>query len=326
MRKLSLTVATGVIATAVTISAAMGATANRTWVSHSGLASNANLGNPCTPTNPCDTFATALGVTNPGGEINCVDNGSYGAINITQSVTIDCGGQLGAIDVSGGTITAIVVNNASAVVKLRNLTINGNGSNGSGVTISDAAMVTIENCVIQNFNGPGSNGILLGATNPSQLNVSETLVVNNSSGSFGGGIVIAPSGSGSVGFVFDRIRVENNPINGIQVTGIFSTGTIKGFLRDSVVSGTPANGGISVFTNANTSLVAVSVQRSHVVGNIVGVVSSGPTSVAILSNSTVQANGTALSTSSGAAIYSYGNNDINDNGSFGSAPIVIGQH
>jgi hypothetical protein len=30
--------------------------------------------------------------------------------------------------------------------------------------------------------------------------------------------------------------------------------------------------------------------------------------------------------SAGGAIFSYGNNDINDNGTFGSAPTVISQH
>jgi hypothetical protein len=42
--------------------------------------------------------------------------------------------------------------------------------------------------------------------------------------------------------------------------------------------------------------------------------------------STIQGNGTALSSSGGGALFSYGNNDINDNGAFGSAPTVIGQH
>jgi hypothetical protein len=43
---------------------------------------------------------------------------------------------------------------------------------------------------------------------------------------------------------------------------------------------------------------------------------------------TIQGNGQALSASNGGAIFSYGNNDINNNKPKGldTAPTVIGQH
>jgi len=48
---------------------------------------------------------------------------------------------------------------------------------------------------------------------------------------------------------------------------------------------------------------------------------------AILSGSTIQANGTALNAwGTGGTIFSYGNNDINSNGTPSTAPTVIGQH
>src|SRR5262249_655494 len=131
MRSLASTIAISIIAIAFTVPAALGATAARTWVSHNGLSSNTMVATPCNPTQRCDPFANPLSVTSAGGEINCLDNGSYGPVTITQSVTIDCGGQLGAIDASG--TNGVAVNSATAVVKLRNLTINGNGSANAGV-------------------------------------------------------------------------------------------------------------------------------------------------------------------------------------------------
>jgi hypothetical protein len=80
-------------------------------VSHTGAASNATLTPPCSQQSPCDTFATAIGVTNAGGEIDCLGNGGNGPVTITQSVTINCG-QLGAIGVSGSS-SAITINGSN---------------------------------------------------------------------------------------------------------------------------------------------------------------------------------------------------------------------
>jgi hypothetical protein len=91
------------------------------------------------------------------------------------------------------------------------LTINGNGSSGSGVFVQAAAAVTIENCVIQNFNGTGAGKVGAGITaqlpNSLQLNVTDTLIANNSQGDLVAGVVILPTGSGTIGFVFDRVRI-----------------------------------------------------------------------------------------------------------------------
>jgi hypothetical protein len=321
MRRFASTIALAAIAIDLTASAAGAATANRTWVSHTGISGNTGASPPCNPQMPCDTFANALSVTSAGGEINCVDNGSYGAVTITQSVTIDCGGQLGTIDVSGST-NAITINDANVMVKLRNLTVNGNGGSGFGVLVSNAAAVTIEACVLQDFNSINGAGILAEPASSLQLNVTDSLIANNSA-SGNGGIVILPTGSANVNFVLDRIRVESNPVAGIWVQGNLSSGVIKGFIRDTVVTGSTGLGGI-VVTHANTT---VSVYRTHAVGNSTGISSGGGAAV-ILSNSTIQANDTALSSSGSAAIFSYGNNDINNNqpGGLGSAPTVIGQH
>ena len=59
------------------------AQASRTWVS--GVGDDAN---PCSRTAPCKTFAGAISKTATGGEINTLDPAGYGAVTITNAITI----------------------------------------------------------------------------------------------------------------------------------------------------------------------------------------------------------------------------------------------
>src|ERR1044072_6683636 len=91
------------------------AQATRTWVSGVG-----NDANPCSRTAPCITFAGAISKTAPGGEIDCLDPGSFGSVTITQSITIDCGDIAGGPTV-GVASTGVIVNaGASDRIVLRN--------------------------------------------------------------------------------------------------------------------------------------------------------------------------------------------------------------
>src|ERR1700745_2070317 len=82
------------------------AQATRTWVS--GVGDDAN---PCSRTAPCKTFAGAISKTADSGEIDCLDPGGFGAVTITKSVTIDCGGTFGSVLVSG--TSGIVINSGA---------------------------------------------------------------------------------------------------------------------------------------------------------------------------------------------------------------------
>jgi hypothetical protein len=216
-----------------------------------------------------------------------------------------------------GTSSGITVNNAGAVVKLRGLIINGNGSTGHGVLIQNAAEVIIENCVIQNFGGAG---IFAQTSKPLQLHVTDTLIADNSSS----GIIVGPSGGAATNFAFERIRVVHNTSGGIQVFPNQATGAVTGVIRDSVVTGNPPYG-IDVATNLGTP-ITVSLDHTEVTGNGFGIIASG--SAVILNNSTIQQNSTGLSASANGAVFSYGNNAINGNqpGGIGTAPTVIGFH
>jgi hypothetical protein len=101
--------------------------APRTWVSGTG-----NDGNPCTRTQPCANYAVAFGLTDTGGEINCLDPGNFGTPTITKSISIVCDYTEGGVLATGGTIGLIINAPAGSIITLKGLDIecNGNGLNG----------------------------------------------------------------------------------------------------------------------------------------------------------------------------------------------------
>src|SRR5215207_9873521 len=109
------------------------AQASRTWVS--GVGDDVN---PCSRTAPCKTFSGAISKTFINGEIDVLDPGGFGTINITKSMTLDGtqGSGFGSILSSG--VNAVIVNIAAGnvndplrTVRLRNLALNGTGASGA---------------------------------------------------------------------------------------------------------------------------------------------------------------------------------------------------
>jgi hypothetical protein len=129
------------------------AQATRTWVS--GVGDDVN---PCSRTAPCKTFAGAISRTVVGGEIDCIDNGGYGTVVITKSVTIDgtgCQASALAPGVNGILISLTAPTDGAKTVRLRALSINGLGSGLNGIKILAARKVMIEDMVIDGFTQSG---------------------------------------------------------------------------------------------------------------------------------------------------------------------------
>src|SRR5712672_1214029 len=83
------------------------AQASRTWVSGVG-----NDTDPCSRTAPCKTFAGAIFNTAVGGEINCLDSGGFGVVNITISITISC--EAGTAGVLASGTNGITINDSGS--------------------------------------------------------------------------------------------------------------------------------------------------------------------------------------------------------------------
>src|SRR2546430_12992213 len=146
MRRTSLSLGFTVISFAIVLQAASAhAQATRTWVS--GVGDDAN---PCSRVAPCKTFAGAISKTAPSGEINCIDPGGFGAVTITKSITIDCGGTFGSI--LAALTNGININGAAITVNLRNLSINGVGNGLLGINFITGNSLTLTNVNVMNFN------------------------------------------------------------------------------------------------------------------------------------------------------------------------------
>jgi hypothetical protein len=291
--------------------AATPALAGTTYLSRTGS------GATCTLAAPCTSMNLAVGLAGANGEVICLDKGNYGGVTITQFVTISCGDGLweapGSFvmvttpSFSGASIEGLIADGAGLSPFAANIVVNGGG------------LVILRRVRIGNNPGGGNHGVVFQPNGPATLHITDSVFYSNG----GAGLLIQPTGSASVQAAITRTAFESNNL-GIVADETKSTGQVQVQVNDSVVANN-TNTGVSA--QAGSALVVVSLSNSKVVGNQTGVAASGSLGVVILDRTTVQANTVqALSSTGGSAIYSYGNNPINDNGALGSSPTVIGLH
>jgi hypothetical protein len=283
------------------------AQATRTWVS--GVGDDAN---PCSRTAPCKTFAGAFSKTAVSGEINCIDSGGFGAVTITRALTISCEGVVAGVLVSG--TNGITVNAPGSVVVLKGLDIEGAGTGLAGINIIAAAAVEVHDCIIHDFNAGAGNGWGIRAvpTAATKVAVTNTIISNNGSASSGGGLLIRPTGTGTVLGVLGQVKILDSNGSGLVVDGSASTGTLmQVVLRDSVVAGNIVTG-VSVASAAGRA-TRIAIDRTTVLGNSTGVSSTGSGADITIGLSMVSANTTGLSFTAPAEIRSYQTNQFRGN-------------
>ncbi len=283
-----------------------------TWVASNGA------GAACTRAAPCATFAAAHTATDPGGTIKCVDAGNFGAVTITKSITIDCTGTNGGIVVTAG--NAIVVNAADVAVVLRGLSIDGAGTASIGVGLISGRSLHVENCAITRYNAGNGAGIQFNPIGASELFVTDSTIDENGAGIFGGGVLIAPNGSGSALVALNRVTLNRNS-NGVVAEGGNTTGVIVVEVRDSSVARSTSHG---IFTNTDASHAGIVIDRTTSTlngGN--GIRAFGAGALVHIGNSTVRGNGAGLIAASGGQILSYQNNQLDGNGVEGAPTGVL---
>jgi hypothetical protein len=288
------------------------ATTARTWVS--GVGNDANVASLCSRTAPCATFTAAISVTSAGGEINCLDPGGFGAVTITQSVSIICG-TAGEAGVLVSSANGIIINvGSTGVVHLSGLDFEGlNSGLGSGVAILSALRVTIQNCVIKEFH----YGIYATQPNSMTLEIKDTTVT--SSGNVG--MYLAP-GAGTLYASIDHSGINNNAVDGVFVSGLGGGAVLLG-ISDSSMSLNGGNG-LSVFSGSLNAKVNV-IRDSFVTNGGFGVEanqsSGGNASVIVGSSMFADDLGGALGLVAGGTVYSLGNNQLS--GPAGNSPTPL---
>jgi hypothetical protein len=205
------------------------AQATRTFISGVG-----NDADPCSRTAPCRTFAGAIVKTFINGEINCLDPGGYGTVNITKSITIDCKHTLGS-DLSSGTTGIIVnipvsANDPTRSVRLRGILINGTGASGAvgtrtgidGIRILQATSVFVEDSVITDFS---QQGIEVAATAGVSLTLDNVVIRNTNVAR-----VTLATTAGQVVASFNNVRIDGTPL------GLSAANRVRANIRNVVLS------------------------------------------------------------------------------------------
>jgi len=280
------------------MSTAAHAGANRVFVS----ARSGNDLNSCNNVlTPCQTFAGAVVQLNPGGEAIVLDSGGYGAVTITQSLTIEAPpGVLAFIHPISG--DAVTVNAAGATVILRGLTINGGATTTNGIVVTAVSVLQVENCVFSGIGAafPSGNGIYFATSG--QLFVKDSIMRGNAHA----GIWVIPGASAAQASV-DRCRFEGSAV------GVRDDTNAQVSIKDSVASGNSYAGFFAAFGGE------LNVEDCLIANNAVGLYSSssGVPSTLRASNCTVTDNGTGL-IGAGGNLLSRSNNTVQGNTTKGS--------
>jgi hypothetical protein len=219
------------LAVAVVCSTHAQAADNIRYVSTTGANANA-----CTLVAPCRTFQRGVNTTPTGGELRILDSGDYGVnANVNRSMTISANGHTVILG------NAITINNAGAVVALRGLTLDGQGTVVDGINIANAAKVHVEQCVIHHFTG---QGIVSGAAEV------EVFVLDSVSRDNGASGFNLANSTELQRVTIDNSRFENNGSFGVLVQSGLAT------ISRSIASGNAQEGIFSL--NASVSMTVKS--------------------------------------------------------------------
>jgi hypothetical protein len=271
----------------------------RTWVSGVGDDQNApDFG--CARIAPCRTFAGAVGVTAPGGEVDVLDPGGFGAVRITRALTIDGTDSMGSILATSGAAVTINAGPNDDVV-LRGLSFNGARLGVNGIRFNSGRDLHVEHVAIERF----ITGIDFEPTGTSDLVVRDSNISNNRAVG-----ILSTSGGGSAHVTIDNSRIAWDPIGvSARTNSIVS-------ISNSVFTG---NGTIGLLLQPDTGAAEMNVVDSMVVLGGVGIQATGQATIR-LSHVTSELNYTGIKETSGGVVYTYVDNRIVSNFTANGAP------
>ena len=297
------------LAIVLIVSTTASAQNNRSFVSTTG-----NDANNCTPGNECRSFSRAISVTNSGGDIIAISSGGYGPFTIDKSITV-----MGAPGVVAS-ITAVadgidIAAGPTDKIILRGLSINANGSVGTGISAGGFATLAIENCTVVG----GANGITVVGAATSYTTITDT----TARGGLARGFAVGSSAT------LLRCRAESSSGTGFDFQVISRDAFISAV---DIVSTGNASYGIYVVCSTNMNTATLDLYRGVITkNNGAGVYAAGfPGGGAVVvrvADSMVTENGAGGFVQTGSATFdSMGNNFVAGNvggdalGTVGSVP------
>ena len=275
------------------------AQASRTWVS--GVGDDAN---PCSRTAPCKTWAGAISKTAPGGEINALDPGGFGALTITKAITLNGEGTMASTLVAGTAGINVVAGPTDTVI-LRNLEVTGiNGSGTDGIHFFSGGELHLDKVFVYGFAQSGVNFTPSGA---SRLFISNSSIRDNTQH----GVYSQPGSAGTALATITGSFIEGNG-KGVRA----DDGTTMLIDRTSV-SGNVLTGVLS-FSSSRTS--TVTIDNSNVSNNGAAGIRAFTNTTIYVANTNATSNDMGLDDSAGGSIVSWGTNRVANNGSGNGVP------
>jgi hypothetical protein len=299
----------------------------RTFVSGTGSDSY-----PCTYTQPCRYFTSAIAALPAGGgEVDVLDPGSYGQITITNSVSIV---GRGWTTITSTNTTAAITITGSGTVSIIGVQLDGGGTGEYGIDFTGSGTLHVQDSVIRNFSG---TGIYFDPSAPSQVFVSDTLLADNSYGFY----VYTPSSSIGVTGALDHVKAENNAFNGflISVSAPTSLSISNSIAANSLNISTSC--GLSASGESASAIATINVSDSTIENNSNGICANFYSTITVRSStvagstntgvyaistdatmwvtrSTITGNVTGVSATAGGVVYSFGDNNLFNNPTEGS--------
>ena len=246
------------------------ALANRVFLS----ASTGNDLNGCDNIGtPCKTFAGAIAQLNPDGEAIVLTSGGYGAVTITQGVTIEASAGVTAFIHPPGSGNAVTVNAPGAIVTLRGLVLNSGPL--SGIEVTSVGVLYVERCTITGF----MVGVHMGGSG--HLSLVDTAVKQNTQMG-----VTADTSFGTANVTIDGCSLDDN-----AYAGFYASPSASGVVRATATRTTANHNTVYGWYAAFAYTLNLDFCSASQNGNA-GVIATGPAgSVLRVSNTVVTSNG-----------------------------------
>ncbi|MDH7974230.1 hypothetical protein QH494_18740 [Sphingomonas sp. AR_OL41] len=298
------------------------AQATRTWIS--GVGDDAN---PCSRTAPCKTFGGAIAKTAGGGEINCLDPGGFGSLTITKSIAIICENNPQAGVLVAATNAIIINVPAGTYVTISGLYVDGLGSTGvagvNGIYVLQGGNVTLRNMTIGGFrNGYGVNFV---NTQAGKLIMDNVSVIEGGivSDTLTGGVLVQPAAGITADVTIVNSRLLNNQNIGLRLDTVNIIGSVINATVDNTTIAGNTNG-ILLKSPPSTGTIKLILDHSVVSNSSsFGLIVNGTGSTARVGNSLISNNLTGVAALQSGSLFSYGNNQLDGNGTDGAFTSLI---
>lgn len=245
----------------------------------------------CPVTAPCLTIADGLAAVTAGGEVTILDAATYPeSLTITKSVVITAPNRPIIMPPVGS--SAFIVATANVTLSISDMILDGQGGTASAINMTNGRSLFVTSSSIRRFNGAG----VIAA------------------------IYVKPPSGVTVNVFVNATSLSGNNF-GIVADGT-TDGSIRTSLRNSLVS-VNTNNGITASTSGSGSAVFL-LHQVLVQGNGIGLAAAGAGAGLLVDDSRIFGNTTGISAGGGSAVLSYGNNNLNANGTDGAFTGNVG--